>query len=88
MARRTIKLLDYSSKHEIDLIVLGSHGKHGLNLLLGSTSNSVLHQAPCDVLTVRLGENKPESATLYNRILLATDMDKDSHQLVAKATIF
>ena len=37
-----------------DLIVVGSHGKHGLGLLLGSTANGVLHQAECDVLTVRI----------------------------------
>ncbi|MFF7708448.1 universal stress protein [Pseudomonas sp. NPDC007930] len=40
----------------IDLIVVGSHGRHGLKLLLGSTSNDVLHGAPCDVLAVRLKE--------------------------------
>lgn len=39
-----------------DLIVVGSHGKHGLGLLLGSTANGVLHQAHCDVLTVRIGK--------------------------------
>lgn len=37
-----------------DLIVVGSHGRHGLGLLLGSTANGVLHQAECDVLTVRI----------------------------------
>ena len=41
-----------------DLIVTGSHGRHGLALLLGSTSNDVLHAAPCDVLAVHL--KKPE----------------------------
>ncbi|MCY1285620.1 hypothetical protein D3C76_1096450 [compost metagenome] len=41
-----------------DLIVVGSHGRHGLALLLGSTANDVLHGAPCDVLAVRL--KKPE----------------------------
>lgn len=38
-----------------DLIVLGSHGRHGLALLLGSTANGVLHGARCDVLAVRVG---------------------------------
>jgi universal stress protein A len=39
-----------------DLIVLGSHGRHGIpGLMLGSTANAVLHDAPCDVLTVRIG---------------------------------
>lgn len=40
-----------------DIIVVGSHGRHGLALLLGSTANDVLHGAPCDVLAVRL-QNK------------------------------
>ena len=40
---------------EADLIVVGSHGRHGLALLLGSTANGVLHGAPCDVLAVRVG---------------------------------
>ena len=38
-----------------DLLVLGSHGRHGLALLLGSTANSVLHNSPCDVLAIRVG---------------------------------
>jgi universal stress protein A len=41
-----------------DLIICGSHGRHGLSLLLGSTANAVLHGASCDVLVVRLPENK------------------------------
>ena len=38
----------------IDLIVIGTHGQSGLKLLLGSTANSVLHGAKCDVLAVRV----------------------------------
>jgi len=37
-----------------DLIVMGSHGRHGIRLLLGSTANGVLHTVKCDVLAVRL----------------------------------
>ncbi|MCP1727393.1 universal stress protein A [Natronospira proteinivora] len=39
---------------EADLIVLGSRERHGLALLMGSTERSVVHNAPCDVLAVRL----------------------------------
>lgn len=39
-----------------DLIIVGSHGRKGFALLLGSTSNSVLHGASCDVLAVRVAE--------------------------------
>lgn len=61
-----LRLETGSPKHEIirvaedlkaDLIVIGSHGRHGLALLLGSTANSVLHHAACDVLAVRLQDN-------------------------------
>lgn len=37
-----------------DLIVIGTHGRSGLKLLLGSTANSVLHGAKQDVLAVRI----------------------------------
>jgi universal stress protein A len=41
-----------------DLIVVGSHGRYGLALLMGSTANGVLHGATCDVLAVRVGKSK------------------------------
>ncbi len=37
---------------EVDLIVMGTHGRHGLGRLLGSTTNAVLHGVGCDVLAV------------------------------------
>lgn len=37
-----------------ELTVVGSHGRHGLQLLLGSTANAVLHGAENDVLAVRV----------------------------------
>ncbi|GGB90169.1 universal stress protein [Marinobacterium zhoushanense] len=47
-----------ASNEETDLIIVGSHGRHGLALLLGSTANGVLHGAPCDVLAVRVRKEK------------------------------
>ncbi|WP_323814682.1 universal stress protein [Cellvibrio sp. NN19] len=45
--------LHYLAEQEAaDLIVVGSHGRKGFALLLGSTPNSVLHGATCDVLAV------------------------------------
>jgi len=43
-----------SEELEVDLIVVGSHGRKGFQLLLGSTANGVLHGAVCDVLAVRI----------------------------------
>lgn len=44
----------YAEDNKVDLIVTGSHGRHGVQLLLGSTANSILHGAKCDVLAVRI----------------------------------
>ncbi|WP_372833389.1 universal stress protein [Pontibacterium sp.] len=49
-----------AQEKEIDLIIVGSHGRHGLALLLGSTANSVLHGANCDVLAVRVKDAEQE----------------------------
>ena len=43
-----------AEEKSVDLIVIGSHGRHGFGLLLGSTANGVLHHAKCDVLAVRI----------------------------------
>ena len=48
------EIVRIASEQEIDLIVIGTHGRHGIGLLLGSTAASVIHHASCDVLTVRL----------------------------------
>ncbi|GAA0202869.1 universal stress protein [Kangiella japonica] len=44
----------FADKKNCDLIVIGTHGQHGWELLLGSTANGVLHGAPCDVLCVQM----------------------------------
>ena len=49
-------ILEAAVEHHVDLIVVGSHGRHGFALLLGSTANAVMHGAPCDVLAVRIQE--------------------------------
>jgi universal stress protein A len=47
------EVLRVAEEQNIDLLVTGSHGKHGLALLLGSTANAILHGAQCDMLIVR-----------------------------------
>lgn len=49
-------ITNFVETHACDLVVMGSHGRHGLGLLLGSTANAVLHAMPCDILTVKLVE--------------------------------
>ena len=49
-------IVEKANTEKFDLIVLGSHASHGLDLLLGSNCNDVLHHAKCDVLAVRIDE--------------------------------
>ncbi len=49
---RVDEIVEYASKNHVDLIVMGSHGRRGLARLVGSSTNGVIHHAPCDVLTV------------------------------------
>lgn len=48
------QIIQCAEENDFDLIVVGSHGRHGVALLLGATANAVLHGAPCDVLAVRI----------------------------------
>jgi len=50
------EIINFSKANNVDLIVIGQHGRHGLSRLLGSTANAVLHHTPCDVLAVRIGD--------------------------------
>ena len=52
----TQEIINIADQEQVDLIIVGSHGRHGLALLLGSTANSVLNHAKCDVMAVRLVE--------------------------------
>lgn len=53
------EIVRVAREHRADLIVLGSHEKHGLAVIFGPTEDAVLHAAPCDVLAVRVA---PEDA--------------------------
>jgi len=47
-------IVEYAGGHDIDLIVMGTHGRGGMaHLLMGSVAERVVRTAPCPVLTVR-----------------------------------
>lgn len=48
------EIISYAQKLNIDLIIVGSHSHHGIQVLLGSAANAILHVAKCDVLSVRV----------------------------------
>ena len=47
------KVLSYADSIQADLIVVGSHGRHGLTRFLGSSANAIVNAAECDVLLLR-----------------------------------
>ncbi len=54
VGRAETEIHRFAEEQKVDLIVVGSHGRRGFALLLGSTANGVLHGAGCDVLAVRV----------------------------------
>src|ERR1051325_5681576 len=58
------KILETVSSEPIDLVVMGTHGRKGVNnLLMGSVTEEIMHQAPCPVLAVR----RPRRTVTPNR---------------------
>jgi universal stress protein A len=54
-----LEIVRYAQETNIDLIVLGTHGRGGLaHMLLGSVAEKVVRKAPCPVLTVRHPEHE------------------------------
>jgi len=67
-------------EHDIDLLVVGTHGRTGARkLLTGSVAEKLFRQAACPVLSV--GPNvlrKPAGEIQFQHILLATDFGEES----------
>ncbi len=52
-------ICDTAAKHDVDLIVMSTHGRSGLGrLLMGSVAEYVVRHSPCPVLTLR-GDARP-----------------------------
>lgn len=48
-------IIDYASRWSADLVIVGSHGRKGLDrFLMGSVAESVARHAPCSILIVRI----------------------------------
>lgn len=54
------EIVRYTADSNIDLVVMGTHGRTGLErLLMGSVAEKVLRDAPCSVLVVKLPRGIP-----------------------------
>jgi universal stress protein A len=54
--RTAEEVVTYANNYQVDLIITGSHTHRGLQRLLGSTANEILHKANCDVMTLKIAE--------------------------------
>jgi nucleotide-binding universal stress UspA family protein len=54
-----VEIVRYAREKEIDLIVMGTHGRGAIaHILMGSVAERVVRKAPCPVLTVRPKEHE------------------------------
>jgi universal stress protein A len=53
------EIVRVARERQVDLIVLGSRERHGISVLVNFTEDTILHEAPCDVLAVRVGTRPP-----------------------------
>lgn len=66
------EIVRIAEQEHMDLIVIGSHGRHGLALLLGSTASVVLHHAKCDVMAIRLQDEVTEDEPLMEKAVFGS----------------
>lgn len=78
-------ILTYGAEHDVDLVVLGTHGKRGVRrLMLGSVAEAVVRKASCPVVTVGRGAVAPE-AMEGGTMLVPVDFSEHRARLLAHA---
>lgn len=78
-------ILDYASENDVDLIVMGTHGRRGVRRwLAGSVAEEVVRLASCPVLTVH-GERDVEEAAEIREIVVPVDFSSHSRLAVEHA---
>ena len=54
-----VEIVRMAGEHDVDLIVMGTHGRTGLaHMLIGSTAEKVVRMASCPVMTVKHPEHE------------------------------
>ncbi len=49
-----VEIIDYAKSESIDLIVMGTHGRSGIeHILIGNVAEKVVRKSPCPVMTIR-----------------------------------
>ena len=78
-------ILDYTREHDIDLVVMGTHGRRGpARMFLGSVAEEVVRQAECPVLTLR-DRDQAVTGEAMERILVPVDFSQHSRAALSYA---
>lgn len=80
------RLLTEIGNWPADMIVVGSHGRHGLShLLLGSVSQALLHHSPCTVLIVKAGDEiSSVNGAQFKNVVVALDESEYSDRALQR----
>ncbi|PEN13439.1 universal stress protein [Longibacter salinarum] len=71
-------IIEQAKEDEVDLIVMGTHGRRGFDRLLsGSVSEEVVREAPCPVFTVLAGD-EPTPGPYVDHVLAPVDLSEQS----------
>lgn len=80
-------LLNYADEHEIDLIVMGTHGRRGVRrLFIGSAAEEVVRRADCPVITVR-EQKEPDDIGHPTSLLVPVDFSTHSREALQYARV-
>jgi nucleotide-binding universal stress UspA family protein len=81
------RVLAYLEDEDIDLLVMGTHGRRGLSrALLGSVTEELVRQAPCPVFVVRSDEEVRSQQHAIRRVLVPIDFSAASKGAIEHAT--
>ncbi|WP_022835216.1 universal stress protein [Salisaeta longa] len=81
-------ILRYADAQNMDLIVMGTHGRRGLrHVLLGSVAEEVVRRAPCETLTVRATDTDepPHALPSVQRLLVPVDFSEHARAALTAA---
>lgn len=79
-------VVQFAEDHDIDLIVMGTHGRRGVRrVLFGSVAEEVLRTAPCPVLTCRGVEEAESPPPRVSRIVAPIDFSEPSRHALRYA---
>lgn len=79
------RIINYTKDEDIDLVVMGTHGRRGVNrMLFGSVTEEVVRRAPCPVLTVRTDADAVPNQSV-RRVLVPVDFSDTTLSAVRHA---